>query len=51
MRIMCQCPVGQTSLRKKTDSLIEELELIFPNARHNLAVAGLKFGSERALTP
>lgn len=42
MRIMCQCPVGQNSLRKKAEMLIKELEEIFPEARQNLAMAAIK---------
>lgn len=48
LRIMCQCPVGQNSMRKKTDRLIDELEAIFPNARENIAQAGLIYGSQKA---
>jgi len=48
-RITCQCPVGQTSLRKKTKQLIEELEQHYPNASANLASAALNYGSEKAL--
>lgn len=48
MRIMCRCPVGQNSLRKKTDQLIAEIENLFPNARENLASAGLIYGSDKA---
>lgn len=48
-RITCQCPVGQTSLRKKTKELIEELEEHYPNAGANLARAALLFGSDKAL--
>ena len=47
-RITCKCPVGQTSLRKKTDELIDEMEKLFPNARENLAQAGLIYGSQKA---
>lgn len=50
-RIMCRCPVGQNSMRKKTDSLIEDLERLFPNARENLARAGLVYGSKKAAIP
>lgn len=48
-RIMCGCPVGQRSLRKKTERLIEEMERHFPNARVNLAQASLSYGSKKAL--
>ncbi len=48
-RVMCQCPVGQDSMRKKTDSLLSTIEEIFPNARENLAQASLRYGSTKAL--
>lgn len=41
MRITCQCPVGQHSMRKKAELLIKDLEAIFPEARGNLANASL----------
>lgn len=50
-RIMCRCPVGQNSMRKKTDDLLKEIEEIFPNARENIARAGLIYGSQKAATP
>ena len=28
-RVTCQCPVGQNSMRKTTQSLIEELQKLF----------------------
>ncbi len=49
-RITCQCPVGQNSLRSKTKGLIQEMEMLFPNARENLAQAGLTYGSTKALS-
>jgi len=49
MRITCQCPVGQTSLRRQTEEMIKTLEETFPNARENLAHAGLVYGSKKAL--
>ncbi len=48
-RIVCQCPVGQNSLRKQTKDLILELEKVFPNARENLGSASLLYGSDKAL--
>lgn len=48
MRVMCRCPVGQTSLRKRTDRLLEEIEALYPNARSNIAQAGLLYGSNKA---
>lgn len=50
-RIVCRCPVGQNSLRKKTDLLLDEIEAIFPNARANLAKAGFLYGSQKAAKP
>ena len=47
-RIMCRCPVGQNSMRKKVDQLLTEIESIFPNARENIAQAGLVYGSQKA---
>lgn len=48
LRVMCQCPVGQNSMRKQTDRLISEIEALFPNARENIARAGLIYGSNKA---
>lgn len=50
-RIMCRCPVGQNSMRKQTDQLLKEIEAIFPNARENIAKAGLLYGSQKAAKP
>lgn len=50
-RIVCRCPVGQNSLRKKTDQLLDEIEQIFPNTRENIAKAGLMYGSQKAANP
>lgn len=47
-RILCKCPVGQNSMRAKVDKLIEEIELLYPNARENIARAGLLYGSDKA---
>lgn len=47
-RVTCQCPVGQDSMRKKVDRLLDELEELFPNARANVANGGLLYGSEKA---
>lgn len=47
-RIMCRCPVGQHSMRKQTESLIKEIEVLFPNARENIAKAGRTYGSDKA---
>lgn len=48
MRIMCRCPVGQNSLRRKTDDLLKEIEALYPHARENIAQAGLIYGSNKA---
>lgn len=50
-RIVCRCPVGQNSMRKQADQLLNEMELVFPNARENIAKAGLLYGSQKAATP
>jgi len=47
-RITCQCPVGQTSTRKKTEQLLSDLEALFPNVRENVAQAALLYGSDKA---
>lgn len=48
-RVVCQCPVGQNSLRKKTKDLLVDLEKVFPHAKDNLALAGQTYGSKKAL--
>lgn len=48
-RIMCQCPVGQNSLRQQSKELLKQMEAVFPNARGNLAQAGILYGSKKAL--
>ncbi len=48
LRITCQCPVGQNSMRRKVDTLLSEIEYLFPNARENIANAGLVYGSDKA---
>lgn len=50
-RIVCQCPVGQRALRKRTEALLCQIEALFPNARQNLSQASLQFGSKKALIP
>ncbi len=47
-RVVCGCPVGQNSMRKKVNELINEIEVLYPNARENIARAGLRYGSEKA---
>ena len=46
-RIVCQCPVGQNSLRSSTKELIGKLEEVYPNVRQNLFQAGLEYGSDK----
>ncbi len=48
-RITCQCPVGQNSLRKKTENILKELEETFPNIRDNLSQASFTYASDKAL--
>lgn len=48
LRVTCQCPVGQRSMRRTVAELIDELEEQFPNVRSNLASAGLLYGSDKA---
>lgn len=48
-RTVCQCPVGQDSMRKRSNDLITEIEKEFPNARENLSTASLLYGSQKAL--
>lgn len=47
-RITCRCPVGQNSMRKKMDELIDQIEPLYPNIRENLSSASLKYGSDKA---
>jgi len=47
-RIICQCPIGANSMRKKTENLLKEMEKLFPNVRKNLAQASLHYGSQKA---
>lgn len=47
-RIVCQCPVGQESLRKSTKLIIEKIEEVFPHAKENLAQAAFRYGSDKA---
>lgn len=51
LRALCRCPVGQRSLRKQTAHLLEQIELLYPHARINLAQAGWDQGSDGALSP
>lgn len=51
LRLTCQCPVGQNSMRKKVARLIEEIEDLFPHVRGNLAHAAKHYGSDKASKP
>lgn len=48
MRVVCSCPVGQVSMRKKVKDLLQGMEELFPNACENLAQASLQYGSDKA---
>jgi tRNA 2-thiocytidine biosynthesis protein TtcA len=48
-RVMCRCPVGQNSMRRQVDKLLGEIEALYPEARANIARAGLMYGSDKAL--
>lgn len=48
-RVVCQCPVGQDSMRRRSKDLIALLEKEFPNARENLSQASLLYGTKKAL--
>ena len=50
LRQTCQCPVGQKSKRMEVKTIIKELEESFPNAKRNLALAALNYGSTKALS-
>lgn len=47
-RIVCQCPIGQNSMRKTTKDLVGQIESQFPNARTNLSLASMLYGSNKA---
>lgn len=47
-RIVCQCPRGQVSMRKQIETLLNQMEDLFPNVRENLAQASLTYGSQKA---
>lgn len=50
-RITCRCPIGQESMRRKTEELLQQMEALFPNARENIAKAGILYGSQKASLP
>ena len=47
-RIVCQCPVGQSSMRKKTKDLLTLIEEQFPHVASNLSQASFLYGSTKA---
>lgn len=47
-RVMCRCPVGQNSMRRQVDQLLSDIEDLYPNARENIAQAGILYGSDKA---
>lgn len=49
LRVTCQCPVGQNSMRKQVDKILDELAEKFPNIRNNLSQASLQYGSDKAI--
>jgi len=48
-RVTCRCPVGQNSMRKKTEQLLSLIEETFPNLRANLSQASFTYASDKAL--
>lgn len=48
LRITCQCPVGQNSMRKQTEQILQTLTETFPRARENLFLSSLQYGSDKA---
>lgn len=50
-RVLCRCPVGQTSMRKTAEELLDTLEKTFPHVRQNIADAAHIWGSKKALVP
>lgn len=48
-RVVCQCPVGQKSMRKTVKNILKEIQEEFPNAIDNLATASRIYGSQKAL--
>lgn len=48
LRVMCNCPIGQNSKRKKVKQIIDKVEEEFPNVRENLSSASINYGSKKA---
>lgn len=49
LRMVCACPIGQNSMRKKVKDLLSEIEELYPNASSNIASAIHKYGTDKAL--
>lgn len=47
-RVVCQCPIGQDSMRKVTKDLVVQIKEHFPNVQSNLSLASLLYGSDKA---
>lgn len=48
-RVVCQCPVGQKSMRKTVKNILKDIQEKFPNATDNLATVSRAYGSQKAL--
>lgn len=48
-RLSCQCPVGQKSLRKESEALLQQMEKLYPHARDNITAASFTYGSDKAM--
>jgi tRNA 2-thiocytidine biosynthesis protein TtcA len=48
-RITCRCPIGQTSMRRQTEELLQGIIERYPNAKNNIAQAVLRYGTKKAL--
>ncbi len=47
-RVVCQCPIGQQSMRRHTKDLVSRIQERFPNVRTNLSHASFLYGSNKA---
>jgi tRNA(Ile)-lysidine synthase TilS/MesJ len=48
-RIVCQCPVGQKSMRRTVKNILKKIQENFPNTMNNLAKASRVHGLQKAL--
>lgn len=48
-RVVCQCPVGQKSMRKTVKNILKNIQGKFPNTMNNLARASRTHGLQKAL--